>query len=73
MDETLVRELYNNSMLLLNLLLLAQVSKAVAALQTYHSTVQKKSKPKLVDEDSLVSMVVALKKIPDRTVRSLRV
>ncbi len=50
-----------------------QVRKAVAALQKYHDTVQTKTKQKLIDDDPLVSIVIALKKIPDKIIRPLRV
>ena len=50
-----------------------QIGKAVAALQKYHSTTKRGAKPKLIEDDPLVSLVIALKKIPDRTIRPLRV
>lgn len=49
------------------------VVKAVIALQKYHSTVKRGARPKLIEADPLVSLVIALKKIPDRTIRPLRV
>ncbi len=46
-----------------------QVTKAVAALQQYHAVSKAKKKPSLVEENPFVSLIIALKKIPDRTHR----
>ena len=42
------------------------------ALQAYQATLQAKGKPKLLDEDPVVSLIIALKKIPNRTIRPHR-
>ena len=45
----------------------SQVEKAVAALQKHHTVTSKKGKAKLIEENPLVSLIIAPKKIPDHS------
>ena len=49
-----------------------QVCRAVEALQQYHGTMKNKGKPQLVEDNPTVSLIVALRKIPDRSIRPHR-
>ena len=52
--------------------MLAKVLKAVLALQQYHSSLKKGKKSQLIEDDPVISLIIAFKKIPDRTVRPHR-
>lgn len=54
------------------MVILFQVEKAVAALQAYQATLKGKGKAKLLEEDPVVSLIIALKRIPNRTIRPHR-
>lgn len=49
-----------------------QVCQALEALQQHHSLVKSKRKPQLVEDNPLLSLIIALRKIPDRTIRPHR-
>lgn len=48
------------------------MERAVSALQAYHATLKGGGKSKLLEEDPLVSIIISLKKIPNRTIRPYR-
>ena len=49
------------------------VTKAVQALQKYHATVAEQRKRKLVDEDPLISIIIAVKAIPQKKMRPVQI
>ena len=51
---------------------LFQVEKAVGALQKYNEVARSKGKSQLIEENQLVSLIIALKKIPNSSVRPHR-
>ena len=57
---------------LLYCMYVVQVEQAVTALQAHHMSLKGKGKSKLLDEDPAVSLIVSLKKIPNRTFRPYR-
>ena len=46
--------------------------KAVEALQQHDATLKKKRKSQLIEDDPVISLIIAFKKIPDRTIRPHR-
>ena len=44
----------------------------MGALQAYHAAMKGKEKLKLIEEDPVVSLIIAIKKIPNRTIRPHR-
>ena len=49
-----------------------QVCQAVEALQQHHGTMKSRRKPQLVEENPTISLIIALRKIPDRSIRPHR-
>lgn len=49
-----------------------QVTKAVQALQKYHATVTAQRKRKLVDDNPLISVIIAVKAIPQKKMRPVQ-
>ena len=56
----------------LNMVNLSQVLKAVEALQQYHATLRKARKSQLIEDEPMISLIIAFKKVPNRTVRPHR-
>ena len=49
-----------------------QVQKAVEALQKYYEVARSKGKSQLIEENQLVSLVIALKRIPNASAKPHR-
>ena len=49
-----------------------QVCQAVEALQQHHGTMKSRRKPQLVEENPTISLIIALRKIPDKSIRPHR-